>query len=489
MVIAVDLDKNHDADDYAIYARLSSAQQEDGMSLETQIERCKEKAGELGHTKEPRFIWRETRTGIIIERPILDEARKAAANGQISALFVFSPDRLSRDPLHSVMLIREFADLGVDLHFVIGVSDSSPEGQLLAFVNGYAGLKEHAMIRERTMRGRDAAAKAGRMPQGMGHGLFGYDYRRGDYFRTINEDEARVVRLAFKWADQGWTGYRILTTLNELNIPTKTGKRWGTKTIKKLLTNRSYIGENFYRGVRIYDFSPPIIDEELFERVQQRLVLQEARYAKHGSRKCLVTGFVSCLTCDSPVTGTDVRYYQCIRARSVRGIPKSCWEPSLRRDRLEAAAWASVVEAIRDPGVLIAELGERLRAEGGSDVMQTNIEKLHREVASLWGQLQELHDLRLNGQIDREALDQRLKSTIKHCRDKEAELDALEKRSEMLSDTENGDQGIKELCRTWSERLDDLDFEEKRTTLEVFGVRIKVSKGKPLAGLSAIQAA
>ena len=40
-------------------------------------------------------------------------------------------------------------------------SDSTPEGDLVRFVLGYSGHRERAMIRERSVRGKDAAARGG----------------------------------------------------------------------------------------------------------------------------------------------------------------------------------------------------------------------------------------------------------------------------------------------------------------------------------------
>ena len=464
-----------------IYARLSSAQQEDGTSLETQVERCEAKARELGYTVEERFIWRETQTGIIIERAVLDKARRAAADGQIAALMVYSSDRLSRDPFHTVSLVREFKAAGVELHFVNGISDSSPEGQLMAYIDGYVGFKEHALIRERTIRGREAAARAGRMPKGMGYGLYGYDYRKGDYERTFNERESPIVKWAFNWADQGWTGYRILTTLNEMNIPTKMGKKWGTKTIKNLLTNRSYIGESYFRGIKIDGFTPPLIDEDLFDRVQERLSVQQARRTanRESRERCLLTGFVSCLTCGNPITGADARYYRCVRAKSRSWRVTTCTGLSLRREKLEGAVWDAVVRAIEDPSVMIAELEESLRANN-VDAMQASMENLRREIAHQKSQQEELLDLRLKGQIDRKILDRRLEPITALCREKETELTMLEKRWEQQDDPEKADQRIRELCRAWAEKLDNLDFDEKRATMSAFGVKVKAAKGEPL---------
>ena len=121
------------------------------------------------------------------------------------------------------MLLDELERCGVKLQFVEGISDSNPEGQLLMHVQGYAGQRERAQISERSMRGKEAVARSGRLPNGTNTGLFGYDYDRIKKVRTINETEATAVRLMFQWASEGVNTYQIAKRLNELNSRTKKG--------------------------------------------------------------------------------------------------------------------------------------------------------------------------------------------------------------------------------------------------------------------------
>ena len=50
------------------------------------------------------------------------------------------------------------------------------------------------------MRGKEQAAKDGRMPATGGVGLYGYDYDPALRERVINEMEAGAVRMMFQWA-------------------------------------------------------------------------------------------------------------------------------------------------------------------------------------------------------------------------------------------------------------------------------------------------
>ena len=111
----------------------------------------------------------------------------------------------------------------------------------LTYFMGYAAQRERLQLMERTMRGKEQAAKDGRMPATGGIGLYGYDYDPALRRRVINETEADVVRMVFQWASEGISMYRIACMLNEKRIPTKTGKLWSQDRVKKTLQNLAYV--------------------------------------------------------------------------------------------------------------------------------------------------------------------------------------------------------------------------------------------------------
>ena len=182
----------------AIVTRVSTGQQEDGTSLETQLVSCEAEAERLGYQVHPDYVFREVWTGADIDRPGLSEVRRAVAARAFAAVIVHSPDRLSRDPLDTLLFARELQEAGGQLHFVHGPSDDSPEGQLLTYIEGYVGQRERQQIAERSMRAKDALARSGRLPNGTGSSLYGTDYDPLLKIRTINEVEAAVVRLIFQ---------------------------------------------------------------------------------------------------------------------------------------------------------------------------------------------------------------------------------------------------------------------------------------------------
>ena len=56
----------------------------------------------------------------------MDKLRRMAAAGEFDALFVYSADRLSRDPADLLVVVREFNSHGVEVHIAHAASDSTP---------------------------------------------------------------------------------------------------------------------------------------------------------------------------------------------------------------------------------------------------------------------------------------------------------------------------------------------------------------------------
>ncbi len=180
-----------------VYSRVSTPGQEDGTSLELQEEASVAMALSQHYEVPQEFLWREVWSGADLYRPVFDEVRAAAARGDIDALFLYHPNRLGRDPLHNSLAYAELRATGVDVQFVEGNIEDTPEGRLLLYVQGYASQQERRLLAQRSMDNKTAIAKSGRLPVGSGAGLYGYGYLRETKERVVNEAESAVVGIAF----------------------------------------------------------------------------------------------------------------------------------------------------------------------------------------------------------------------------------------------------------------------------------------------------
>src|SRR5688572_7295320 len=93
----------------AIYVRVStSAQEEDGTSLDTQEQRCRAYALAYGYAIDEQHVYRETFSGIELwQRPKLTTLRDVVRRRDVDVVIAYAIDRLSRDPVHMGVIISE----------------------------------------------------------------------------------------------------------------------------------------------------------------------------------------------------------------------------------------------------------------------------------------------------------------------------------------------------------------------------------------------
>ena len=99
----------------AIYARVSSETQAKEGTIQSQIEALREYA--KSHTlKIIHECLDDGFSGADLNRPGLDHLRDLTQEGQIEAILVLSPDRLSRKQSHQIILLEEFQKRSIQRH-------------------------------------------------------------------------------------------------------------------------------------------------------------------------------------------------------------------------------------------------------------------------------------------------------------------------------------------------------------------------------------
>lgn len=93
---------------------------------------------------------------------------------------------------------------------------------------------------------------------------------------------APLVREAFRLAADGMSLRRILKELLPRGLVSRTGKPMGVSALWAVLTNPFYTGKMRYKGDVLPGRHEPIVNDALFERVQDRL----SRAGAKASRIC-----------------------------------------------------------------------------------------------------------------------------------------------------------------------------------------------------------
>ena len=129
----------------AIYARVSSDQQREEHTIASQTAALIEWAKTLELEVPTAWVFEDAGySGAILERPGLERVRDLAAEGQIHAVLVYAPDRLSRKYAYQILLIEEPARHGVETRFLNAPPSATAEDRLLVQVQGMIAEYERA---------------------------------------------------------------------------------------------------------------------------------------------------------------------------------------------------------------------------------------------------------------------------------------------------------------------------------------------------------
>lgn len=169
----------------------------------------------------------------------------------------------------------------------------------------YEAMDEYYSLNlsENVKRGKREKAERGE------HNSFApFGYINQDKKLVIHEENAKIIRQIYEMFIDTENIKHICNTLNDLGIKSTRGKLWGRKTLKLILTNKTYVGyvkhgNNYYRGLH-----EPIIDEEIFNKVQEIWKYRDEHYKKckeQTQHNHWLRGILKCGNC-----GYGMYYFQ-----------------------------------------------------------------------------------------------------------------------------------------------------------------------------------
>ncbi len=294
----------------ALYARYSTEKQNDGYSIETQLEACHKRLDAEGEPYEvTEYIDRAKSGTTIAGRTALMRLIGDAANGLLDRVMVYKFDRLGRSQAETATLIQDLEDAGVEVVSATEGDDPLARGMHLVFAEHY-----RRQLAERTHAGNVKAAKAGHIGCPAPYG-----YARDDEGQfTVDPEQAAMAQRIFRDYRQGGSMKSIARALNREGIPSPAGGEWHAPSVLSMFDNEIYIGRlifnqrEFYRnrktGRRIYRERPEdewivmdrpdlaIIDQETWDAVQGRRAKRRCSSGK-GRRTYALSGLVRCADC------------------------------------------------------------------------------------------------------------------------------------------------------------------------------------------------
>lgn len=373
----------------ATYARVSTARQEEEQTIKTQLSAVNELVQKSDFKVVEEYV-DEGWSGDILARPALDKLRQDAKAKLWDVIVIYDPDRIARRYSYQELVMDELRETGIEVVFVTISTPKNSEDKILHGVRGLFSEYERAKIAERFRLGKLRKAKEGHLL--VSDPLYGYRYilknERVHGYYEINEEEARVVRMLFDWIDQdGLTLKGITRKLHGLDIKPRKSKRgvWATSTLSKMMKNKAYIGEAHwgssyavipekptstekYRKIRKSSRKakpenewliipvPPIVDKEVFARVQTKMKAKFQLSKRNTINKYLLTGRIHCVCGrrrggEGPKHGKYL-YYRCLDRVLSSPLPRTCLEAGVNARIADRLVWDGIVNLMTTPELM-----------------------------------------------------------------------------------------------------------------------------------------
>ena len=435
----------------AIYARVSTLQQEQEATIESQVAELERQAREKGYrlSKEYYFLDQAV-SGAQLARPALDRLRDLAGEGMFETVLCLSPDRLSRQYAHQWIIMEELKRAGVKMVFINQPAvEDNPQGQLLLGIQGLFSEYERAVITDRLRRGKLHRVRQG----GLVNPVPPYGYRyipvsepNGGRWEAHPIEQGVVSHIYTAYTETNLKIGQIADTLNEniVNMPPR-GRRWGYSTVQAILKQPAYTGKTHYNRTRVCDEAigrpkkhgrglkrtaahqprpkdewipmnvPALISEEMWQKAQERLEMNLKFSSRNAARFYLLRSLLVCDVCGRTLAGRSVSgtiVYYCSNHGKNRSPDVPIHTRTTSGQLIEPLIWQAVRQLLQNPTLL---------ADAWESESQTNKQtpeeqdRLQSRLKSLERQWQRLLDLFQDEKIEKAELSKR-KEQLDHER-------------------------------------------------------------------------
>jgi DNA invertase Pin-like site-specific DNA recombinase len=456
-----------------LYARVSTDKQaQKDLSIPAQLEAMKQHARKNGWKIAGHFV-DEGESAKTANRPELKKLiQHCKENKGVDVVLVHKIDRLARNLVDYATIKAILKQKGIKLLSVSEPFEDNPVGNLLE--NIIASISEwySANLGEEIKKSNGAKLARGEWPHKP---PIGYKSIKDEDKRTQHLPDERTAPLVRQGFELFATGNYSLNTLSEemadRGLKTRYGRRYTAELMKTLLTRRFYIGKLPWHDREYEGKHEPIIDANLFDRVQEVLKRRSADTGEKGKHQFLLRGVVFCRACGKRLTGeihARGKYYRCLPQLEGDG----CSEPYSPVTDLDGQ-----LEALYDRLQPSAKLLELLRLEIDQiirkrmAVAEKETETLKRTVEDLENREMRLLDEMLSNRIPRNASEKLAKQYAAKRREAESRLNQLnvdyEDVSDLLSRCIQISSSLLSLHRQ-------LDFDKQKNMLKAIFAKIYV---------------
>jgi DNA invertase Pin-like site-specific DNA recombinase len=318
---------------YCLYARKSTESDElQALSIDSQIKEMVQIAErenlQIGE------IRRESHSAKAVgQREVFNGLMNDIRTGKFNGILTWAPDRLSRNAGDLGALVDLMDQkLLVDIRTFSQKFTNSPSEKFMLMIMCSQAKLENDNKSENVKRGLRTRCEQGLRPTTAPTGYFNEKRKDRPCQVIVDPERAPVIKQMFeKVAYEQWTGRRIYHWLkSEKKFITKTGRPLALGNIYIILKNAFYYGVFEYpigSGKWYTGQHTPIVEKELFDKVQEQLVRSEIRTK---NKEFAFARLITCGLCGSGMCASEkfkeqkngnthrYIYYGCTRAKDIK---------------------------------------------------------------------------------------------------------------------------------------------------------------------------
>lgn len=410
-----------------ILARVSSKDQEEGQSIPSQERRLREYANRKNLQVDQDQVYKITESSTKETRKQFDQILAyIKKSDQPLALITDTVDRLQRS-FRETPLLDELRKQGkLELHFLregLIVDKNSNSAQLLQWDIGVLFASSYVrQLSDNVKRSKEQSIKNGEWVSKAPFGYKNVSLPSGK--KTIEVDEYRavyIVKMFELYATGNHSFQTIAQETNRWGIKNARGNPFMPSTIEFILKNPFYYGTMLVKGELHQHIYTPLIQEGLFNRVQETMVRHGKAPAHYAGKPLLFRGLVTCVSCGCMVTGYVKKgkytYYTCSNAKG------TCVKRLIKEEAMLEVVLDSLGKIQLSDGKIneiIAHLKQSFAHE--QEFFKTSQEMLRRESDQLQDRISRLVDMHLDGSIDADIYKLKLEEYKKRQREIAVEI-------------------------------------------------------------------
>ena len=333
-----------------IYARYSSDSQREA-SIEGQLRDCKDYAEKNGITVVGTYIDRAY-SAKTDDRPEFQHMIKDSAKKIFDVVLVWKLDRFARNRFDAVNYKYQLEKNGVHLVSAMEPISQGPEGIMVESM--LIGMAEYYSAELALKVARGERENALQCKYNGGVVPLGFTIGKEDRLYHIDPETAPIVQEIFTRYADGEPAEKIAASLNERGLRTRTGKPFVKNSFFQIFRNRRYIGEYRYKDIVTPGGIPAIVDQDLFDRVQQRFEQNRIAHGRPAKEDVsyLLTTKLFCGKCGTLMggesgtshMGNTYYYYKCGNAK--RHGKAHCDLKAIRKEPLERFVVDTAIKVI-----------------------------------------------------------------------------------------------------------------------------------------------